>query len=151
MGQVHTILSGMVRNVRDKLTDHCIFQMQIEPHRIRLIWVRFKTKERIWFFVWHAVNLWSSLLKDVSYKWLWKQTGKMPGREICSCLLVGLPLVPELENLWLKVGRSPMFLFFSLAYMSPHDHSWKHNMVSPCSEAVLCSFLYYILFLYTFF
>lgn len=41
---------------------------------------------------------------------------------VTSCVRIG-------KSLWLKVGRSHMFLFLSLSYMVPWDHCWRHNTV----------------------
>lgn len=84
-----------------------------------LIWIRFKTNEIIWFFVWHAVNLGSSLSKDVSYGWTqvgvkadWANAWKTDW----LIFTTGLTVVPELENLCAERGYFPYvpFSFSSL-------------------------------------
>lgn len=120
-----------------------------------LIWIRFKTKEMIWFFVWHAVNLWSSLSKDVSCGWFqvgvkadWANAWKRDW----LIFTTGLPVVPELENFcgwkWVFPVCSLFFLFPTCPLVATARGTTLLK-VSPCSEAVLCSFLYYVLFLYS--
>lgn len=84
----------------------------------------------------------------VKFRWVWRQTGQILGREICWHLLTGLPVVSGLENLcgwkWVDHIRSLFFLFPACPLMTIAGGTILFK-VSPCSEAVLCSFLYYML------
>lgn len=120
--------------------------------RLMLIWIRFKTKKRMWFFVWYKMDLWNSLPKDVVYRW--RQTGQVLGREICWHLLTGLLIVLGPENLlgWKLLDHiCSLFFLFPTCPLVIAAGDRTLTKVGPCSELVLCSFLYYVMFLYTFF
>lgn len=119
---------------------------------LMLIWMRFKTKKRMWFFVWYTMDLWNSLPKDVVYRW--RQIGQVLGREICWHLLTGLLIVLGPENLlgWKLLDHTcSLFFLFPTCPLVIAAGDRTLTKVDPCSELVLCSFLYYVMFLYTFF
>lgn len=152
MREVHTILSG----IEGMLDINCSFYFSYTDSielGTALIWIRFKTKDMVLCVACsEPVEL---LVKGcfiwVKFRWVWKQTGQiLGGRDLLT--LTGLQVVSGLENLCGWKWVDPICSFFFLF------HTWSHGTtaggttlfkVSPCTEAVLCSFLYYIFFLYT--
>lgn len=151
MRQVQTILNDMERSARDQLL---IVIFRYRSHRIRycinLDQVQNKGNDMVLcvgcsdpveLFV-KGCFIWLNI------RWVWKQTGQMPGREICWCLLTGLPVVAELENLCGWKWVDPICSLFFLLPTCPLVTTARGTTlleVSPCSEAVMFFLVLYFI------
>lgn len=117
-----------------------------------LIWTRFKMKKRMWFFMWHAVDLWKSLPKDwrqMKAEWTstWERALLTFTNWVTNCVRVR-------KSPWLKVARSHKFPFLSFLYMSTCDNCWRENTEqsrplpwdSVMFFLVLCSYMPFFFF-----